>query len=265
MLVAMRMTKTCQNCFYENQDGREKCDVCGSALSSDLPSGKSPEISASNTVHSLKRIRKGYLLFVLSFVLAILTEAILLRTLNYSAFLGPFSSISTTGSTASVTSSMIDDIAIDVLIPGVVTLIGYFLIYSGFKGILKLRVGIGTGRTGALLTAIGLILIYAGLIPLLTQLGVLTSPGATINDLVPLFASVVLLLVGAILILIGVIMLAIGLYRVGESFTNGTLKVGAVVSIFLGVIGYILVLIGLQSMINRLRSTENKQGETPPN
>lgn len=258
------MTKTCQNCFYENQDDREKCDVCGSALSSDLPSGKPPEISTSNTVHSLRRIRNGYLLFILAFVLGILTEAILLRTLDYFAFLGPFSSVSATGSTLSLTSSMIDDIAVDVLIPGVVTLIGYFLIYSGFKGILKLRIGIATGRTGALLTAIGLIVVYIGLIPLLSQLGTLTSPGATITDLAPLFASVALLLVGAIIILIGVIMLAIGLYRVGESFTNSPVKVGAIVSIFLGIIGYIILLIGLQSLINRLKGAQNRQEGTPP-
>ena len=246
------MSKTCQNCFYENPDSRQTCEVCGTVLSNDLPSQSQGNVKGGNVLSNLKRIRNGYLLFIFSTIIGIAIEFILIDKFNYFSIFGPFGSISVSSSTNGLTGTVLMDVLIVIIVPGVVTIAGYLLINSGFRGISHLRVGIQTGATGALLTAIGLIIIFLSIAPVLSVL--LTTGASTINTnsigLLLLFA--LLLLVGAILILVGVIMLAIGLFRLGASFGSGSVKAGAVVAIFLGIIGFIIILLGLESIIRRI-------------
>ena len=71
------------------------------------------------------------------------------------------------------------------------------------------------------------------------------------------WAGVGLLGIGAIIAIVGYIGVLIGIWRVGTRTGNSLFKVGAILMIFpyLSILGAILILIGAQEAIGRLRST----------
>jgi hypothetical protein len=121
-----------------------------------------------------------------------------------------------------------------------------------------------TPATLALVAVIGFLLLFLG-VGLFFAALVQAIDCAGGGNLVPtscllsgaFWSGIALLAIGAIITIIGYIGVLIGIWRVGTRTGNSLFKVAAVLMIFpyLNIIGAILILIGTQEAIGRLRST----------
>ncbi|MFP3233665.1 MAG: DUF973 family protein [Sulfolobaceae archaeon] len=143
-------------------------------------------------------------------------------------------------------------------ITGVFVMLVIFLIaiLTDILGILRIRKGfsiLNTAGLGTGIGSIGALLILLG--PLLEFIGViLLIPAALSGNILCSVGSFTGLNIGGEVIgFIGLILLIIGFYKVGSYFNNGTVKIGSILLI-LGVIGFIVLYLGLGSVLNSLKS-----------
>ena len=259
------MTKLCPNCQYSNPDTNTKCEVCGQDLLSDLPGNSTNHsISGTNILRGLKLLRNGYLIFILEFVLGITLGFILLRTFSIDGILGPLGTLSSARSLSSFSSS-ITDIIIVILIDVAISVAAYIFIYKGLKELSHLKPTVRTGATGAILVIVGLLLVVIFAVIAATSFSTISSTSSSLSVSTHLTGVVILgtilLAIGAILLIVGIIMLTIGLFRVGSAFSSGSVEAGAIIAIFLSIIGYIILILGINGIISRIsKAKDNTQG-----
>ncbi len=263
------MPKVCPNCLYSNNDANTKCDVCGQNLATDLPGNPTSNVSNANVIRGLTLLRNGYLIFILEFVFGIALSYILLRTLNITTLFGPFGTISSASSLSSLSSTAVY-IVITLVIEVTISIAGYLMIYYGLRTLSHLRPNIRTGATGALLLMIGLIIVLTTAVPALSvaaSASTVTNTSSssflsvTTHDIGGLILVLLLLVVGVVLLLVGIIMLTIGVFRVGRAFSSGTVEAGAILAIFPSIIGYIILILGLNGIIRRVRNSPQNKTE----
>ncbi|MCL4379306.1 DUF973 family protein [Candidatus Marsarchaeota archaeon] len=119
----------------------------------------------------------------------------------------------------------------------------------GFYALLNMRTGFRimsnsnskykTGVLGTTLSLSGLVLATAGVITIIAAYFALSPANPwTVSGFIPA-------IIGAVVGLVGGLLLIISFYRVGAQYDNSLVQVGAVLMIFIGIIGMILMYIGL--------------------
>mgnify|MGYP001770670386 CR=1 FL=1 len=131
------------------------------------------------------------------------------------------------------------------LAAAVVGILGVLRVRRGFIALRDSGLNVGIGATGATLILVGYVLIVLGAVLSLALVG----------------AAVLAL--GEVIEFIGVILLAIGFYNLGSAYNEGLVKWGGILSIILGFIGYILVYIGLGSVMRNMSSGSPQPYYTP--
>lgn len=76
--------------------------------------------------------------------------------------------------------------------------------------------------------------------------------GGVLTFLVPL-AGVALVGVGVLLIFVAQVLIGVALYNIGNSYNSSLMSIGGIVEIFLSFIGWILIYISIDEVINRFR------------
>ena len=258
------MAKICPNCQFLNDDNSTKCSVCGQDLSSDFPVNNTNKSNAG-AIGGLKLLRNGYSIFILEFSLGIALSSILIRSFSIDAFLGPIGTVSS-ASTLSTVSSITTYIIVILVVEAIISIIGYVLIYRGLGVLSNLKSNIKTGSTGALLVIVGflMIVVFAILVLPVASSFISSTTSSSPSFLTShvskeLVYGVILLVVGAILLFIGIIMLTIGVFRVGSAFSSGSVEAGAILAIFLSIVGYIILVVGLNGIIKRYRNANDSQ------
>ena len=259
------MAKICPNCQFSNDDNSTKCSVCGQDLSSDFPVNNNTNKSNAGAIGGLKLLRNGYSIFILEFILGIALSFALIRSFSIDAFLGPIGTISS-ASTLSTLSTFTTYIIVILVVEVIISILGYILIYRGLGVLSNLKHNVKTGSTGALLIIIGFIMVAVFAIVVLSvspsflsSTTSTTSSPSTFMAFGGLFEIFILLAVGGILLFIGIIMLTIGVFRVGSAFSSGSVEAGAILAIFLSIIGYIILVVGLNGIIKRYRNATDSQ------
>ena len=257
------MAKYCPKCGTENDDAAQACISCGAPLT--ISGGNAPDTVEKNRLYLQGVINLRYYTIVgfLSLIAGIALDFVFLRSFSYGYLVGPLGaafggvSFNTTNVGALLAYS-----EIALIVSAVLTLVGVFMLYKGF-GILKsLGSEFSVGRTGAILEFIGMILVVLGVIGLLAivlpaiNLGSTSTPASiSPSEAGAILGIAFLVLIAAIILLVGVIMALIGLFRVGTHFNNSLVKVGAILTFFLGIVGTILLFIGFTDIINHLRKS----------
>lgn len=123
------------------------------------------------------------------------------------------------------------------IIMAIIALVFYFLAFGkikdGFTQLAMTGLDVGSGKTGATLYLVGIILELVGLGLSLILIGLFLLP------------------VAAILELIGDILIGLGIYRVGSYYNNSLTKIGGILimTLIIDFIGYILAYVGLGEII----------------
>ncbi len=136
------------------------------------------------------------------------------------------------------------------LLPGIIIgLIGALLylyyLWKGFSLMEKIVSFTSSGKTGVILVAIGTIL-SSSIFPV--SYAFFLSPNMNFE---PLMFYVLILSIIGILSFIGLILIAITLFKLGERYDSTIIKAGAILFIFLGIVGAILLYIGFKDVENK--------------
>ncbi len=242
------MAKSCPNCGYENLDIAIKCASCGTEFTSysnnsPLPFGGNPRF-----VDGITYLRYYTIIGFISLAAGIILNFVYSGRFSYSYLIGPLGAVvgGTPATSANVTKLFIYS-EIAQTVSAILTLIGLYLLYRGFSTLRNIDMQFSIGRTGTILEFAGMALVLIFTLLLLSTL----SPAG--NNIATLLGFVLLVLLAAILLLVGAVLVTIGLFRVGTQFDNSMVQAGAILSLFLGIIGVILLYIGLNEILNRLR------------
>ncbi|AHC52393.1 hypothetical protein SUSAZ_00710 [Sulfolobus acidocaldarius SUSAZ] len=124
----------------------------------------------------------------------------------------------------------------------IVPLILYFVVgipklRNAFQAFLNLGKNVNLGSTGLNILIYGFIVAFIG--------GVLSF-------LVP-FAGIALVGVGVLLIFLAQVLIGVALYNIGNSYNSSLMSIGGIIEIFLSFIGWILIYISIDEVINRFR------------
>ncbi|MCL4336928.1 MAG: DUF973 family protein [Candidatus Thermoplasmatota archaeon] len=257
------MAKFCSKCGSENDDFAQNCISCGSPLTISAGSITDTPEKKRLYLQGMMNLRYYTIVGFLALVAGIVLDFVFMRTLSYGYLVGPigaaFGGVSL--NTANVGALLVYS-EITLIVSAVLTLIGVFMLYRGFAVLKSLDPEFSVGRTGAMLEFIGMILVVLGVIALLAivlpsiNLGSATTTASiSPSEIGTLLGIALLVLIAAILLLIGVIMVLIGLFRVGSHFNNSLVKIGAILTIFLGIVGTILLFIGFTDIIKQLKKS----------
>lgn len=262
------MAKFCPKCGYKNDDDAQTCISCGAPLAD---SGIIPPESPENNkkyLQSMIYLRYYTIVGFVSLVAGIVINYVFLKTISYGYFVGPLGAAF--GGASLNTSNVTGLIAyseIALAISAILTIIGFFMLFRGFSVLKTLDAQFSLGRTGTILEMVGMVLVVLGTIGLLTVVLPLVNLGSSSSaatlaqsDLGALLALAFLVLAAAIVLLVGIIMVIIGIYRVGGRFDSTVVKVGAILTVFLGIVGTILLFIGFTEIINKLRRSTEMSG-----
>lgn len=251
------MSKPCPNCFFDNDDSAATCVVCGAKLpnfgasSQQLPPGS----ARAEVLDAMRKLRLAYLIEIIAVIVNIAVTFALVGTFSYASLVGPLG-IAFGGSTqslgAATASRFLEYTDIEVAVSVAILVVTYYLIIGSFTKLQKIYSRFSTGRTGAILTLVALVVVTLSVIGLLAIIAPSLSSNSTISNIGVVLALAFLLLFMAIIALIGIIMLTIGLFRVGDKFDSTAIKVGSILTIFLGVIGAILIVIGSNDIAKRI-------------
>lgn len=139
--------------------------------------------------------------------------------------------------------------------------VGLLLMRMGFVALRKVDSRFESTPTFALVAMIGFLLLAGGvglfigwLVPFVSCVnGASTVPAGCVN-VGTLLGAVALLGIGGLLLLIGGIGTLIGVWRLGDRYNDGLFKAGAILLIFLGVVGSILILIAASKAEGAVRN-----------
>lgn len=253
------MANICQKCGFSNDEGATLCASCGTPM----PVNRDNQAYLKGMIY----LRNYTIIGFISLAAGLIMDFVFIRTLSYGYLIGPLGAAF--GGVTLSTSNIGHDVVyteIALVVSAVLTLIGLYMLFVGFNILKTLENEFSLGRTGAILEFVGMILVVIGIIGLLgillpiVNLGSTSSPATLAQSEIGAIVGIgFLILVAAILLLIGVIMVLIGIYRVGNHFDNSIVKVGAILTLFLGIVGTILLFIGFTDIINRMR----KGGDSP--
>lgn len=138
----------------------------------------------------------------------------------------------------------------------VLGIVSYIFFYLGFRAVKRGAPDFGAptalvmvGLIGFLMAALGIVIVIGSFV------SAINSPGSSFG-LGAIFAGIALLGLGGLLALIGVIGLILGNWRAGKRYDQGTIKIGAIVTIlpFVSIVGYILLLVGYMQAGKKLQS-----------
>lgn len=269
------MVKNCPTCGYQNRESNVNCAVCNTPLERPEDAGRGGLPGQKNVgpeaIRGLIKIRIAAILAIVSFAVGVAMDVILISVLNNSFFFSGLSTGGTSPSSAEIQAltALMNYIIILALVTTAITLASVYFLFSGFGPLRDLNSRLGAGRTGSLLYAVGIILLIPTLLYFLYLFTTLVpgNPGGTVStanlgSVSALIGIIFLLLAGAIIVLIGVIFLAIGLYRIGDIFGDTATRVGGILYVLLNIVGAILLVIGLSSIINRIRSNPPQETGT---
>lgn len=117
---------------------------------------------------------------------------------------------------------------------------------------------------GFLLLAGGLLALASAVVATFRCAGGVTPIPSNCVSLGSLLGGVGLLGLGAVVLLIGAIGTLIGVWRLGDRYDDGLFKAGAILLVFVGIVGAILLLIGVTRAEGRVRSLPVGSVPLPP-
>ena len=246
------MTKQCPNCFFENDDSAKFCEVCGKPLQPSEFSSQSSGASIENLLSSFKKLRFAFIIALFSAVLSFVLYAFVLRLESHFASLGP-SYVSSNSPFAPISAYFAYLVPILVVFL-LLTIATYYFIIDSFKGLKKSSYDFSIGYKGGILILISEVAVTLLSLLLLSVIFPLAiSPNnVSSSSLFPLLGLLLGILAFAIPLLIGIIFLAIGIFRVGDRYQSDSLKAGAIINIFIPLVGAILIIYGTTKIIEKL-------------
>jgi hypothetical protein len=162
------------------------------------------------------------------------------------------------GSSGSANGTELAVLAVLLVASIALALVELWLYREAFRELSPYDAGFSTPRTLALLAIIGLALLvvgFAGLFAVIDQ-AINCAGGSSISSSCINLGEVLGLLgligVSAIIALVGFIGVLIGIWRLGTRYNEGLFKAGAILLIFIGFVGAILILIAARSVRSRL-------------
>lgn len=255
----------CPKCGYENDEGTETCVSCGASLSAPTTDSSVASDKAKKFLEGLIYLRNYTIIGFLSIIVGLAMNFVFLNTVSYSYLVGP---LGAAFGGSSINSSNVSSLAayseIALTVSAVLTLFGFFMLYRGFDVLKTADRQFSIGKTGTILEMVGMILVVLGAVGLLSVVlpiagqGTLTPGSISSSQIGTLLLLAVMVLVAAIILLVGLIMALIGIYRVGGVFNNSVVKVGAILTVFLGIVGTILLFVGFNGIIKELREKSSK-------
>ncbi len=171
--------------------------------------------------------------FLINFIFGILSTLLVASTITSWIFYGIMSNPTVSFSLYLILSALVSIIG---------TIIYIYYLYRGFDLMEEIVSGISHGKIGAILMIFS-VAIYPFIYPFFTFHTYLGPPEMS---WIALVLSVIVIL--GVLGLIGIILVVISLYRIGENYDSTIIKIGAVLLIFLGFIGSILLYIGFRDL-----------------
>ncbi len=271
------MTKTCPNCGYENPDGNEKCAVCNSQLENFGDIKEQPQRNVgSEAISGLVLVRYAAILAIVTFAISVALNYIFIGSFAYGSLFGGLGAFGTSSSLISPNGTLSNAFWYAMIAAAVqfgILIISTILLFLGFGHLGSVNPRLRTGRTGSLLYIIGLILIILTLFAILAAVlpslpSIQQGNPPPVSNLGALLGLVAIMFIGLIIILVGLIMVAIGLYRIGDVFNDTSSKVGGILYFLINFVGAILLVIGISSILDRIRTTPGKpssETETPEN
>lgn len=270
------MTKSCPNCGYDNRDANTLCSICGTPLRSfgEIPAGSQQKNVRDNAIRGLSLVRLAAVIALVSFAFSMVINFVLIGGLSSGSFFGGIGALGSASTLTSTTAaaSFLRYTAIDLVVTLAITFVSVLFLYVGFGELSQVSGSLRTGRTGSMLTLVGLVFvaiaayyIFSIVIPQISQNtanNVITASQAS-----GILGSLALIGIGGLILLIGVIMLAIGIFRIGDVFDDSLNKAGGILYVLINVVGAILIIIGTSSILGRIRSapppaSEDTTGET---
>ncbi len=268
------MTNFCQQCGFRNEANASMCANCGSSLTTPSSSPFGNYKNDKVFLEGIINLRYYTLIGLLSIVSGITLDFLTLGKFSYTYLIGPVGSTFSGISINRYSSSSLFAYSEIVLVVSVIlSLFGLYMLYKGFNIIEKVESRVSLGKKGAIIEFIGLMLVIPLIIALISLLiPALSSSSASTPGSFPglnlstIIGIAFMLIIAAIIIIIGAIAILIGLFRVGEVFGSTLVEVGAILTLFLGAIGTILLFIGFTNIINNLKKNEqNGKSETSIN
>ena len=209
-----------------------------------------PRIARPSDQKALSHVVNAALLGIVGFVLSI----VLIAATPAFAYVGQAASESS-GAANGASFAFLLILVVSSLI---LTLIEMWLYREAFGEISPYDAGFSTPRSLALVAMIGVGLLFFALVGLFTVLYQANScaggnaiPSNCIN-LGELLGFLGLVFVAAIATLVGFIGIVIGIWRLGTRYNEGLFKAGAILLIFINIVGAILILIAAHSARSRL-------------
>lgn len=264
------MAKFCPKCGYKNDDETQTCMSCGASL---VDSQNVPAESTENNkqyLQALIQLRYYTIIGFISLVVGIVINYVLLRSFSYGYLIGPLgTAFGGVSLGANNVSGLVAYAEIALTISAIITLFGLYMLYRGFSTLKLLSPEFSLGKTGTVLEMVGMVLVVLGTIGLLATILPLVNLGNSSastslvqSQIGALLGLAALVLIAGIILLIGVIMALIGIFRVGSRYDNTVVKVGAILTLFLGIIGTILLYIGFTDIINKLKRNIEQAGSS---
>jgi len=256
------MTRQCPNCFFENKDSAQVCEVCGTVLS---PSGSgisNSDVERNQIIHQLSRLRTAFILELIFSVFSYFLYILLFSVM------GSFTHLSPVGNSVGSSRTLLNALGsfstaftylyIELGVSIVFTIIIYALAMLAFGYLKTVKREFSAGYKGAILLMVSeiaegimIIVMLSYLLPLITSSA---SSSSFIGILGPLIDLLLGLLTFLIIAIVGVILFAIGLYRLGSSFGNGSVEAGAIINIFIPFVGAIFLIYGINKIIRNMQN-----------
>ncbi|AGB04890.1 Protein of unknown function (DUF973) [Aciduliprofundum sp. MAR08-339] len=143
------------------------------------------------------------------------------------------------------------------IVNGIGVILSIYYLWHGFDLMEKILPDISLGKTGSILLIFS-IFVYPSLLSVFIIGPAFPDPLGPI--MVLFFIAGTLGVVG----LIGFIMVLIGIYRIGDHYNSTIIKVGAILMIFIGIVGAILLFIGFKDLENNPRGKKAIVLPPPP-
>ncbi len=134
-----------------------------------------------------------------------------------------------------------------------ITFVGFWFVRSGFKMLEPSMSTLGTGALGASLQIAGVLAVAVTAVLLvvaviLSGMSSTSSAGQGLSGTIAFIAGLGVIVIGAVIWFVGIILVLIGFYRIGNTYNNNLVEIGAIMYLFMGFIGAILLFIGLSEV-----------------
>ncbi len=259
------MSKQCQNCFYQNKDSALVCEVCGTRLVAPGEGVSGGYTQHVNLVTSLKRMRLGFMLLI---AFSAFDIAFLILIYFYSVFfsnpiyIGVLAGQGTNSFLSTTYHSFVDYYVIELYVSVVMTFLIYGFIATSFSDLKKVNHEYSSGYTGTIILMaseaaffiLAIVFLFIAYPIIISSLNGISPSAQSIPNMGLILGLLVLLFIFLILALVGVILFTVGVYRVGSLFDNSLVRAGAIVNLFIPLVGAAFVVHGLTKIIEKLQN-----------